>query len=312
MNTILAIDIGGTQLRAGIYPRNEITPIIIKRVHTYGTEAGVIDRLTELIDSVWPKEPVDIVCVAVPGPVNPHTGIVIETPNIPSWKNYPLAEILFDKYKIPTFIGNDANMAALGEWFYGAGQGHQNIVYMTISTGVGGGVICDNKLIEGYHGMATELGHMTVLPDGPMCSCGVRGHLEALASGPAIARYVEERIETGRKSILGTGLLTAQQIADAAQDGDELSIEAFERAGRYLGQACADFIHLFNPSIMIFGGGVSLSGELLFRSVKESIHHHIMNEKYLDGLEFATAKLGDDAGLLGVVAQAQIKLETEI
>ncbi|MGA2489891.1 MAG: ROK family protein [Anaerolineales bacterium] len=308
MSAIIAIDIGGTQLRVAVYPHNSIVPIKIQRAPSHGTEEGVFDRLTSLIDSVWPAEPVDIICAAVPGPLNPYTGIILETPNIPAWKNYPLAELLTKKYSVPTFIGNDANLAALGEWLYGAGKGHHDIVYLTISTGIGGGVISSDKLIEGFRGMATELGHITVLPNGPVCSCGVRGHLEAVASGTAIAKYVSEQIIAGRKSSLGFGVLTARQISEAAQQGDALAKEAFIRAGEFIGQATADFLHLFNPSIVIFGGGVSFSGDLLFGPVKDSLRRNIMDESYLEGLEITTAKLADDAGLLGSLAQAHIKL----
>ena len=171
----------------------------------------------------------------------------METPNIPAWKNFPLAELLMKKYKVPTYIGNDANLAVLGEWLYGAGKGHQDIVYLTISTGIGGGVISSGKLIEGFRGMATELGHITVLPDGPVCSCGVRGHLEAVASGLAIAKYASEQISAGRKSILGLGVLTARQISEAAQQGDDLAKEAFVRAGGFIGQATADFLSFIQP-----------------------------------------------------------------
>ena len=308
MSAIIAIDIGGTQLRVAVYPRNSTTPIRIQRVPSRGLEDGVFDRLTALIDSVWPDEPVDIICAAVPGPLNPYTGIIIETPNIPAWKNYPLAELLSKKYIVPAYIGNDANLAVLGEWLYGAGKGHHYIVYLTISTGIGGGVICGDKLIEGFRGMATELGHITVEPDGPVCSCGVHGHLEAVASGPAIAKYVCEQIAAGRKSSLGCGPLTARQISEAAQQGDELAREAFVRAGEFIGQATADFLHMFNPSIVILGGGVSFSGALLIDPIKDSMRRHVMDKAYLDGLEFTTAKLGDDAGLLGSRAQAHIKL----
>ena len=308
MSAIIAIDIGGTQLRVAVYPRNSTTPIKIQRVPSRGLEDGVFDRLTALIDSVWPDEPVDILCAAVPGPLNPYTGIIIETPNIPAWKNYPLAELLSKKYNVPAYIGNDANLAVLGEWLYGAGKGHHDIVYLTISTGIGGGVICGDKLIEGFRGMATELGHITVIPDGPVCSCGVHGHLEAVASGPAIAKYVCQQIAAGRESSLGCGPLTARQISEAAQQGDELAREAFVRAGEFIGQATADFLHMFNPSIVILGGGVSFSGALLLDPIKDSMRRHVMDKAYLDGLEFTTAKLGDDAGLLGSLAQAHIKL----
>jgi glucokinase len=308
MSAIIAIDIGGTQLRVAVYPREGTIPIIIQRVPSRGMEDGLFDRLIALIDSVWPNEPVDVICAAVPGPIDPNKGIVIETPNIPAWTNYPLAQLLANKYNTPAYIGNDANMAVLGEWLYGAGIGHHDIVYLTISTGIGGGVICGDRLIEGFHGMATELGHITVLPDGPVCSCGVHGHLEAFASGPAITKYVNEQIAAGRKSSLGSGLLTARLIFEAAQQGDGLARQAFVRAGEFIGQATADFLHLFNPSIVIFGGGVSLSGDLLLDPVKNSIRHHIMDEAYLDGLEITTSKLGDDAGLLGSLAQAHLKL----
>jgi len=308
MSAIIAIDIGGTQLRVAVYPHNSTVPIKVQRAPSLGMEDGVFDRLTGLIDSVWPDEPVEIICAAVPGPLNPYTGIIIETPNIPAWTNYPLAELLSKRYHVPAFIGNDANLAVLGEWLYGAGKGHHDIVYLTISTGIGGGVVCGDKLIEGYRGMATELGHITVLPDGPVCSCGVKGHLEAVASGTAIAKYVSEQITAGRKSSLGPGVLTARQISEAASRGDELSKEAFVRAGEFIGQATADFLHMFNPSIVIFGGGVTLSGALLLDPVKDSMRRHVMEESYLDGLEVTTAKLGDDAGLLGSLAQAHIKL----
>jgi glucokinase len=308
MSAIIAIDIGGTQLRVAAYPHNSTVPINVRRVPSRGMEEGVFDRLTTLIDSVWPAEPVDIICAAVPGPLNPYTGVIIETPNIPAWTNYPLAELLSKKYNVPSYIGNDANLAVLGEWLYGAGQGHHNIIYLTISTGIGGGVVCGDKLIEGFRGMATELGHITVLPDGPVCSCGVKGHLEAVASGTAIAKYASEQIAAGRKSILGSGVLTARRVSEAAGQGDELANETFLRAGEFIGQATADFLHMFNPSIVIFGGGVTLSGGLLLDPVKDSMRRHVMDESYLDGLVVTTAKLGDDAGLLGSLAQAHIKL----
>jgi glucokinase len=309
MSAIVAIDIGGTQLRVAVYPRQGTTPITIQRTATSGLEAGVFDRLTVLIDAVWPKEPVDAISVAAPGPVNPYTGVIFSTPNIPAWKNYPLAELLSRQYKVPAYLGNDANLAALGEWKYGAGQGHHDVLYLTISTGIGGGVISSDKLIEGSRGMATELGHITVLPGGPVCSCGVPGHLEAVACGPAIARYVSQQIASGRSSILRpTADLSSRDVAGAAGQGDELAKEAFVRAGGFIGQAVANFLHIFNPSIVIFGGGVTQSGRLILDPIEESMKRNIMDKSYLDGLQIATVKLGDDGGLLGALAQAHIRL----
>jgi len=309
MNFIIAIDIGGTQMRVGVYPPTGTTPITLQRTASRGIEDGVFERLTALIDTVWPKEPVDAIAVAAPGPLNPYTGTIISTPNIPAWTNYPLAEMLSNQYKIPVYLGNDANLAGLGEWKYGAGLGHNDVLYLTISTGIGGGIISNNMLIEGWHGMAAELGHVTVLPGGPVCSCGVPGHLEAVASGLAIAKYVSEQIADGRSSILFSALeLNARVVAEAAKQGDELAKEAFVRAGGFIGQAIADFLHIFNPSIVILGGGVSQSGRLILDPIEDSMKRNIMDKSYLDSLQIVTAKLGDDAGLLGALAHAHIRL----
>jgi glucokinase len=309
MSIIVAIDIGGTQLRVAVYPRDGTTPICIQRTATRGMEDGVFERLTALVDTIWPDGPVDAISVAAPGPLNPYSGTVISTPNIPAWTNYPLAGLLSEKYQVPAYLGNDANLAALGEWKYGAGQGHHDVLYLTISTGIGGGVISSDMLIEGCRGMSAELGHVTVLPGGPLCSCGVPGHLEAIASGPAIARYVSEQIAAGRSSILLSRTeISAREVAEAARQGDELAKEAFVRAGSFIGQAVADFLHIFNPSIVIFGGGVIQSGRLILDPIEESMKRNIMDRSYLDGLQIATAKLGDDAGLLGALAQAHIRI----
>jgi len=309
MSVIIGIDIGGTQLRVAIFPHDSNIPLTIQRAPTRGMEPGAYDRLTALLDTTWPKDTVDAISVAAPGPLDPYTGIIIETPNIPAWTNYPLAELLSSQYKVPVFLGNDANLALLGEWKYGAGQGHHHLVYLTISTGLGGAAICNDVLVEGNRGMATELGHITVLPGGPVCSCGVRGHLEAVAAGPAIVKYVCEEIDKGRESLLKCQTtFSARTVAEAAEKGDELAREAFVRAGTFIGQATADFLHIFNPSIVIFGGGVSRCGDLILDPIKESMRHNVMDPAYLDGLEIATARLGDDAGLLGALAQAHIRL----
>jgi glucokinase len=309
MSVILALDIGGTQLRVAIYPPIGTIPLTVRRASTRGLEAGVYERLTALIDSVWPDEPVEAISVAAPGPINPFTGTIISTPNIPAWRDFPLAGMLSNQFKVPVYVGNDANLAALGEWKYGAGQGHHDVLYLTLSTGIGGGVISSDMLIEGSRGNATELGHITVLPGGPLCSCGVAGHLEAVASGHAIARYFHQQVAAGRpSSLLPTPDLTARDVAEAAHQGDELAKEIFTRAGGFIGQAVADFLHIFNPSIVIFGGGLTLSGRLILDPIEASMRRNIMDQSYLDGLQVTTVKLGDDGGLLGALVQAHNRL----
>jgi glucokinase len=309
MVAIIALDIGGTHLRAATYLEKSNIPIKHQRTATQSNEGNVYDRIVDLITSVWPEDQVQAISVAIPGPIDPETGSIIETPNIKGWAYFPLGQKLNQRFRVPVFLGNDANLAALGEWYCGAGEGHHDLIYLTISTGIGGGVINADKLLLGCRGLAAELGHVTIMPGGPLCSCGQRGHLEAIASGPGIAHFVNEKLAEGRTSILhANNTLSSREIAEAAQAGDALALDAFAYAGEYLGLALANYLHIFNPSMVIFGGGVSQSGALILDPVKESMKRHVMDPSYLEGLELAFAKLGDDAGLLGALTYARLKL----
>lgn len=308
MSHIVAVDIGGTHIRVARYQSNSITPIAHRRTRSLANEPGVYDRLERAIESIWSDGNVRSIGIASPGPLDPHTGTILDTPNIPEWVNFPLAPKLSQHFHVPVYLDNDANMAGLAEWQFGAGKGHENIVYLTISTGIGGGVISQGCLLQGFRGMGGELGHMTIDPDGPLCGCGQRGHIESFSSGPAIARYVAEQLTSGQRSSLrGEAVISAAQIAEAARAGDTLAISAFERAGYYLGIAVANYLAIFDPSILIFGGGVSQVGELLFKPFKESLQKHTFHPHYLDQLVITKAALGDDAGLLGALALARMK-----
>ena len=311
MGTIIAVDIGGTHLRAALYEPDNTQSLVHERVETHAEEPGVYDRMQALIESIWPQDKeVKAIGIASPGPLDPHTGYILKTPNISEWQNFPLGPNLSAHFHVPAFLDNDANLAALGEWRFGAGRGHHDVLYLTISTGVGGGVIADDHLLQGYHGLATELGHTIIDPDGPLCSCGFAGHLEAFSSGPAIVRYVRQELQAGADSVLqADDSLTARVIADAAFHGDPLAISAYRRAGEYLGIGVASFLHAFDPSIVIFGGGVSQVGPLLFDSFEVSLKKRVFHPRYLEGLKIEMAALGDDAGLLGALALAQISLK---
>jgi len=309
MSTFVAVDIGGTHIRAAAYASDNTTPLTHNRTRSHAKEPGIFDRLVKAIESVWPKDrTVTAIGMASPGPLDPNTGTVLATPNIPEWQEFPLTDKLSQHFNVPAYLDNDANLAALGEWKFGAGRGHHNLLYLTISTGIGGGVIIDDRLLHGHHGLAAELGHVTVLAGGPVCPCGFKGHLEALAAGPAIVKYVRDELEAGTKSELRSdGNLNAYDVAQAARNGDTLARSAYARAGEYLGIGVANFLHTFDPSIVIFGGGVSQSGPLLFDPFEISLQKHVFNPRYLDNLVITTAALGDDAGLLGALALAQLK-----
>lgn len=307
MSYHIAADVGGTQLRAACYTPDSLIPIQVERIATQANGSTPLERLKKLIASVWPQgQDVDAIGVAAPGPLDSNRGVVMAAPNIPGWVDLPLRQELQERFRIPVVVGNDANLAAVGEWKYGAGKGHHHLVYLTVSTGIGGGVIIDDRLLLGDRGLAAELGHVTVLHDGPLCGCGQRGHLEAIASGTAIARWVEEELKNGSiSSLVDKRPVTAKAVSQAAHAGDNLAIAAFDRAGRFIGQALADYLHIFNPTAVIIGGGVSLSGKLLMDPLYESLKKHVLTNHYLDRLTIANAALGDDAGLMGALALAR-------
>ncbi len=302
----IVADVGGTHIRTACFPADSQKPDSIKRIHTNGVGAPH-ERLINLIGATIPKGvEVAAITVAAPGPTDPYDGIVLEAPNIPGWTNLPLKKLIQECFDVPVAIGNDANLAALGEWRFGAGIGHRNLVYFTVSTGIGGGVIIDNQLLLGARGLAAELGHVTVILDGPLCSCGQRGHLEAVTSGPAIARWVEQELSQGIPSLLADKRpITAEAISKAASQGDELATAALARAGTYMGIAAADYLHIFNPSLVIIGGGVSRSGEAFFAPLRKAMEKHVMSKKYLENLTLTKADLGDEVGLMGALALAQ-------
>lgn len=296
-------------MRAAAYTQEQIHPIKQKKIPTLASKPGGLDRLIQVIEDVWPKDG-DVAAIGLgsPGPLDPHTGYLLAPPNNPEWHNFPLTPSVEKHFGVKTFLDNDANLAGLGEYRYGAGKGHHHVLYITVSTGIGAGVITDDRLLQGYHGLAAELGHSIVDPDGPPCSCGFNGHLESFSSGPAIVKYVFGELEAGTRSVLKRDAnMTARDVAEAAQQGDELAIKAYQRSGTYLGIGVASFLHAFDPSIVIFGGGVSQVGRLLFDPFEESLKKRVFHPRYLEGLVITTAQLGDDAGLLGARALAEMK-----
>lgn len=305
MNVTLALDVGGTHMRVAVFHENQNKPSHQERIRTYADGETSLDRLISLIKQVSPPEyRIQSIGIAVPGTIDPQKNIILTAPNLPDWAGVPIVDILKSEFGTPTVMGNDANMAAVGEWRYGAGQGYHHVLYLTISTGIGGGIICDDQLLVGAQGLAGELGHVTILPDGPVCSCGHTGHLEGIASGPGISAYVAGQLQSGRTSIL-QGKPDAKTISQAAKDGDALAKEAFERAGYYLGLMIANYLMIFNPSIVILGGGVTQSGDLLLEPVRKQVQKSVISEDYIRDLVITRAALGDDAGLFGALAFAR-------
>jgi glucokinase len=307
MDCRIAVDIGGTQIRAACYADDSLKPLTQMRLPTQQPGKTALQSMFDLIADVWPSgASVQKIAVAAPGPIDSQAGVILAAPNIPGWFEMPLKAELEKRFFVPASVGNDANLAALGEYQFGAGIGHHHLLYLTISTGIGSGIIIADHMVEGAHGLAAELGHVTVLSDGPLCGCGKSGHLEAVASGPGIARWVKEQLASGEPSSLPKDQeVTAREIALAAFQGDPLSQQAMQRAGTFIGYALADFLHIFNPSIVIFGGGVSRTGDMLLDPIRKALPERVMSPRYLQDLQITTAALGDDAGLMGALALAR-------
>jgi glucokinase len=220
--------------------------------------------------------------------------------------------MLQDALGIPVFIGNDADLAGLAEHQRGAGVGSETMIYMTVSTGVGSGLILHGEPFSG-RGQGGEAGHIVVEPDGPLCSCGKQGHLEAVAAGSGMTRIVRNRIAAGETTSILTlagenpADITAEMITEAAQKGDAMGLETITQAGRYLGIAIASLMVLFNPDLFVLGGGVTEAGDLLLKPMHDAIEKYAMHKLYWEHTPIVLAKLDKDVGLIGAAALVKIR-----
>ena len=303
---ILCADLGGTQIRVALCSADDG---IVRRavVPTMADEGprSVISRLaTQMRHVIGDTTLAEIAAagIAAPGPLDPWKGIVREAPNLPGWRNVPLADEIGRMLGMPVFLGNDANLAALGEHAFGAGKGVDDMIYITVSTGIGGGIISGGRLLLGSRGLAAEVGHQTLEAHGVRCKCGNIGCVEAYASGTAIARRASEIVGAGRETSLARlDTITGRDVAEAARNGDAVAMEVMQEAGFYLGVGIVNLLHLFNPSRVILGGSVTKSWDLFADTMWETIRSRAQ-PPYLEGLEIVRASLGDDAGLMGAMA----------
>ncbi|MCC6458196.1 MAG: ROK family protein [Caldilineaceae bacterium] len=325
---VVGLDLGGTQIRAVLA---DAAGTVLAR-HNRLTEAhegprAVLDRIYATIAAVMPDGGVAAIGVGAPGPTDPYQGIVLMGPNLPGWRNVNLRQLLGDHFQTPVFVGNDANVAGLAEHRYGAGQGVRHMVYITVSTGIGTGVIVDNRLLLGRQGLAAEIGHMTIdawVENGVEAGSGygsetqaggadahLIGTLEGLASGPNLAKRAQAALAAGAQSAvlkLAMGKLeavTPRLLNQAARDGDPFALEQFQITGRYLGIGITNILHIFNPERIVLGGGVWMHAqELMAETMWATIRSRAQSPEYWQELSVVSAALGDDVGLLGAVALA--------
>lgn len=309
MQYVIGVDLGGTQIRAVRMDRHGHIHDS-QRVAT-AAAAGpeiVIGQIVALVNAAigtTPRDAIIGVGVGSPGPLNPYTGVVLQAPTLLGWFDVPLRALLTAALGLPVAINNDANVAALGEWRFGAGRGCTHFMYVTVSTGIGGGVILDGRLMLGRHGMAAEVGHMIVDPRGPQCDCGSYGCWEAHASGSALARAAvaaSQRAPGSSLCAIDPKLLTARHVFDAARGGDALAGDLVRDEGFWLGVGIVSLLHLYSPERVALGGGVAQALPDLLPHIRAVIAERAMIP--FRDVQIVQAELGDSAGVIGAATLA--------
>ncbi len=310
---VIGVDLGGTQIRAALIQGARLISRVSLPTRDEEGRDAVIQRIKEAIRQAAhqggvPLEQVPGIGIGAPGPLDGRSGVIISPPNLKGWHNVPLRQIIQDEFRLPVALGHDASVAALAEHMFGTGRGVPDMIYITISTGIGGGVLLGGKLLLGVSGVAPEPGHMTIDIHGPRCNCGNIGCLEMLASGTAIARHAAEAIAQGK----GQGMLAAARalqeqevdarvVVEAARRGDQVAQAIMRKAAEYVGVGIVNLIHLFNPALIVIGGGVSKAGPLLFEPIRQMVEARAMAVQRR-AVRIVPAALGQDAGLLGAAA----------
>jgi glucokinase len=314
----LCMDIGGTKLSCALVSDNgEILGKGRKPTPYEQGASGTIPILEDMGRSLIDLarsigEGVEAIGISFGGPVDYKRGRVLRSHHATGWEGFELTAMLERAFGLPAFMDNDANAAALGESLFGAGKGYETVLFLNIGTGIGGGITIGGRLHRGGRGLAGEIGHTKVDPNGPICTCGKRGCVEAFASGPSIARMAREELEKGDKvsrmlEICGGDprAITGEMVAKAADDGDEIALSVIDRAMEYLAIGIANAMHLFDPDIVVIGGGVAKAGEIVFAPLREKVGKYLLSG-FLERMPgIVPAALGDDAPLLGAMAIAK-------
>ncbi|HVZ38777.1 MAG TPA: ROK family protein [Candidatus Kapabacteria bacterium] len=317
MQHILAVDIGGTKIAVGIAERSvfaergTLARIVTERVPAPGTPAAVVPRVIaiarELLGALSDPDPLlSGIGIAIGGPLDHRAGVVINFPHLPEWKNVPLRAMLSEALGAPALLDNDANLGALGEHAWGAGRGVEDMVYMTISTGIGGGVIVGGRLLHGVGSAAGEVGHITVQTGGPRCPCGNAGCLEMMASGTAIARRARQAVaespDAGARILQQAGGealgIRAEGVWAAALEGDGLAIRLWEETAEYLAIGLAAIVHVLAPRVMVLGGGVAQTDERFLEAVRSRMRDHV-GYVPLERISVVRSALGSNSPLIG-------------
>ncbi len=309
----LGVDIGGTKVAAGLV--NNAGEVIFKTrapMSAHGTAAEGLASVKQAMDAALASHPgakLSGVGICSPGPLDPHTGVVINPPNLPCWRDFPLADEVRKIYGVSVKVENDANAAGLAEYIWGAARGYRYVFYATLGTGIGTGIVLDGKIYWGRTGAAAEGGHVTIDWHGPVCNCGKRGCIEILASGPAIALRAREKVlEEPRRgaAILQSARgdieqIHSENVADAWRAGDPLAKEILDETAVLLTVWLGNIIDLLEPEVMVFGGGIGELASHWFPYIRERLPSWTINRRSQE-IPLVLARYIADSGIAGAAA----------
>ena len=310
---VVGIDIGGTKLATVVADGNG--KILQKARKPTEAEKGpqhTVQRLLEMVDETIHSaglkcEHISGIGVSCGGPLDTKTGVIYSPPNLPGWDAVPLKDIIEAEFHIPTVIENDANAGALAEWRFGGGRGYNYVLYMTMSTGIGGGIVVNGQIYHGANDSAGEVGHQILLPDGPLCGCGKRGCLEALCSGPSIARRAKAAIrEQPNTKILdfadeGIDAVRSEHVLEAARAGDALATSLMEETAYYMGWGIANLANILNPEIVLIGTIAVAAGDFLLEPIRQTVADMAM-ARPAEVVKVMPAQLGNAVGDLAAIS----------
>jgi len=303
----IGVDVGGTKIAAAVVtPEGEVLNEV--RYPSSGPKERLLSSMARSVNEVRDGFEVGGVCLAVPGTVSTVENKIIDAPNLHAIEGIPLKDELEERTGLTTTVENDANAAAWGEFRFGAGSEVSHLIFITLGTGVGGGVISHGVLLRGAQGAGGEMGHITIQATGPRCGCGNHGCLEALASGTAIARRAREVASEEPDSALGQlaveRAVLGEDVAGLARQGDEAAISVLRETGVWLGIGLAGFVNVFNPEVIAIGGGAARAGDLILDAARHEVRLRAMSPSR-DLVEIKEATLGADSGVLGAAALAR-------
>lgn len=301
---IVAVDLGGTNIELALFQEDRPTRRLSRETRAFEGPERVVQRLAAFIGEIAEGVKIEAVGIGAPGLVDPVSGFVRIPPNFPGWEEVNLKGELEKILQVPVYLGNDANVYALGEWKFGAGKGKTDLVVLTLGTGVGGGIISGGRLLLGANAAGAEVGHISIDANGPLCNCGNRGCVEAYIGASYFVRRAEAAVRKRETILREMSPLSPRKIYEAALQGDEVARSLWEEFGYHLGVAVITYVHLFDPEAVILGGKIARAFEFFAPKLKETVFTRWMGFPGRK-LEIKRAQLGDDAGIYGAYALAQ-------